>query len=49
MMAEVLVKERIPRKYLKKLVCNSLESVEDIKSLVKGKVEIEVSEGMFFY
>ncbi|ROL60641.1 DUF4433 domain-containing protein [Bacteroidetes/Chlorobi group bacterium MS-B_bin-24] len=49
MMAEVLVKERIPRKYLKKLICNSLESVEDIKSLVKGKVEIEVSEGMFFY
>jgi hypothetical protein len=49
MRAEVLVKERIPRKYLKKLICNSLESVEDIKSLVKGKVEIEVSEGMFFY
>jgi len=48
MMAEVLVKERIPRRYLKKLICNSEKSAEDLISLVKGKMEIEVSKDMFF-
>jgi len=48
MMAETLVKEKIPSKYLKKIICNCEESAKEVKDLVKGKFEVEVSEDMFF-